>query len=178
MRKPFFCVLVDPLEKRMKQLILILLSTLSLTSLAQNPPRQKINLTGELLANAPKVMSITDMEKFQKPISITIFDPYNKNIETPFYGFYLSELVKAYARPDFKTLRVSAIDGYKIDIPKADIEKAQLFVTYRDKNGYLTVDRMGPARIIAPYKGVIKKDVLLKIGVNWVWQIKSFEFMK
>ncbi len=162
----------------MKQLILILLSTFSLVALAQNPPRQKVTLAGEILPNAPKILSVSDMEKFQKPITLTIFDPYNKNLETPFYGFFLSELVKAYAKPDFKILRVNAIDGYRVDIPKADIEKAQLFITYKDNAGYLTVDRMGPARIIAPAKGIISKDQLLKIGVYWVWQVKSFEFIK
>lgn len=161
----------------MKYLILILLSTFSLSVLAQNPPRQKVTLSGELLPNAPKVMSVSDMEKFQKPVAVTIFDPYNKNIETAFYGFYLKDLTKAYAK-DFKILRVVAIDGYKVDIPKDEIAKANLFLTYKDNSGYLTVDRMGPARIIAPVKGVVHKDVLLKIGVYWVWQVKSFEYVK
>lgn len=177
MRKPFFCVLVVPRRIKMKQLILALLSTIALTAFAQNPPRQKVTLSGELLPNAPKIMSVTDMEKFQKPITITIFDPYNKNLETSFNGFYLKDLTKAYAK-DFKILRVVAIDGYKVDIPKAEITSANLFLAYKDTTGYLTVDRMGPARIIAPVKGLIHKDVLLKIGIYWVWQVKSLEYVK
>ena len=141
-------------------------------------PRQKITLAGELLPSAPVSISVKDMEAFKKPEIVKIFDPYNKNIETNFFGFFLSDLIKAYAKPDCKILRIAAIDGYKVDIPKGELPAANLFVSYKDDKGYLTVDRMGPARIIAPVKNIVQKDVLLKIGVYWVWQIKSFEFIK
>jgi hypothetical protein len=49
-------------------------------------------------------------------------------------------------------------------------------LAYKDQNGYLTLDRMGPVRIIENRKGKIAKDLLTKIGVNWVWQVKSIEF--
>lgn len=165
----------------MKKLMLILLISLSVaTSLfaKDGVPRQKITLTGELLPSAPKSISIKDMESLRKPETITIYDPYNKNIKTVFYGIYLSELVATYAKADFKTLKVMAIDGYKVDIPKADIKNANLFMSYKDDKGYLTVDRMGPGRIVAPVEGIINKDLLLKIGVYWVWQVKSLEFSK
>ena len=141
-------------------------------------PRQKIILSGNILPSAPKEMSIQDLEKFKKPISITIYDPYDKNKNNEFFGFYLSDFVKAYAASDFKFLRVGAIDGYKVDIPKEEITKGNLFYSYKDKEGYLTVDRMGPGRIIAPVKGIVSKDLLLKIGVYWVWQVKTVEFIK
>lgn len=141
-------------------------------------PRQKLSLLGSVLPSAPKEMTIQDLEKFQKPIMITIHDPYDKNKKNDFFGFYISDFVKTYGSPDFKILRVGAIDGYKVDIPKDEISKANLFYAYKDKQGYLTVDRMGPGRIIAPVKGVVNKDLLLKIGVFWVWQVKTFEFVK
>lgn len=141
-------------------------------------PRQKIDLLGETLPNAPQKLSVKDMEALKNQTSITIFDPYNKNLETVFYGFYLKDFVKAYGKSEFKILRVAAIDGYKVDIPKTEIDSGNLFMSYKDNAGYLTVDRMGPARIIAPAKGIINKDLLLKIGVYWVWQVKSLEFIK
>lgn len=164
----------------MKKLNLILLTfLLSFSVFAKDgPPRQKISLLGELLPTAPKAVSVKDMEAFKKAETVTIYDPYNKNLKTVFYGFYLKEMVKAYAKPDFKTLKVVAIDGYKVDIPKADITSGNLFMSYKDDKGYLTVDRMGPGRIIAPVDGIVNKDLLLKIGVYWVWQVKSLEFVK
>lgn len=166
----------------MKQLFITFLTTLILITPAFSKdtgyPRQKIMLSGELLPTAPKSISVKDMETFKTPVSVKIFDPYNKNIETEFFGFYLTDLAKAYAKPDFKVLRVAAIDGYKVDIPKAEIAAGNLFMTFKDTSGYLTVDRMGPARFIAPVKGIVNKDLLLKIGVYWVWQVKSIEFIK
>ncbi|MEA9355950.1 hypothetical protein SHI21_07050 [Bacteriovorax sp. PP10] len=164
----------------MKQLfILFFILILSVSASAKSPyPRQKIILSGSLLPTAPKVISVKDMEDFKNSISITIFDPYDKNTKSTFFGFYLKDLVLAYGSPDFKVLRVGAIDGYKVDIPKEEIMKGNLFYTYKDNLGYLTVDRMGPARIIAPVDGIVNKDLLLKIGVYWVWQIKTIEFIK
>ena len=166
----------------MKQLFITALTTLILLTPAFSKdagyPRQKINLTGELLPTAPKAISVKDMESFKTQDTVKIFDPYNKNIETEIYGFYLNDFVKNYGKTDFKILRVAAIDGYKVDIPKAAIATGNLFMSYKDKTGYLTVDRMGPARIIAPITGIINKDLLLKIGVYWVWQVKSIEFVK
>lgn len=164
----------------MKQLLIII--AICLFSIAVSAksvyPRQKIILSGSLLPSAPKTISVKDVEDLKRPISITILDPYNKNIKTEFFGFYLTDLVKAYGTPDFKILRIGAIDGYKVDIPKDEIAKGNLFYSYKDNNGYLTVDRMGPGRIVAPFNGIVNKDLLLKIGVYWVWQIKTIEFLK
>lgn len=165
----------------MKHLILAVTIGLTLISTAHSRsayPRQKVILSGHVLPSAPKEVSIKDLEDLKKPISITINDPYDKNTKTEFFGFYLTELVKAYGKPDFKTLRVGAIDGYKVDIPKEEITKSNLFYSYKDNKGYLTVDRMGPGRIVAPVEGIVNKDLLLKIGVYWVWQVKTIEFVK
>lgn len=164
----------------MSKLMLILLTSfaLSFSVMAKDGvPRQKVLMTGELLPSAPKTMSVKDFEAFKKAEVVSIHDPYNKNIKTPFYGFYLKDLSKAYAKPGFKTLKIVAIDGYKVDVPASEITNSKLFLSYKDDKGYLTVDRMGPARIIAPVDGIINKDELLKIGVYWVWQVKSFEFV-
>ncbi|MBC7713983.1 MAG: hypothetical protein H7177_11635 [Rhizobacter sp.] len=166
----------------MKQLIsLMILPFLMIsTTFAKDAayPRQKIDLSGELLPNSPKSISFKDLKELQKPVTLKIFDPYNKNLETAFEGFYLIDLVKKYGKPDFKILRVGAIDGYKVDIPKNEIDSQKLFASYKDEKGFLTVDRMGPLRILAPVKGVVNKDLLLKIGVYWVWQVKTIEFVK
>jgi hypothetical protein len=171
----------------MKQLIsfLVISGFLSTTSLAlakkeeTKYPRQKISLSGATLPNTPKSLTVKDLESFKKPAAqVTLYDPYNKNIKTLFYGFYLKDFAKAYGDSQYKTLKIEAIDGYKVDVPRSTIENENLFLTYKDETGYLTVDRMGPARIFAPINGVINKDTLLKIGVYWVWQINKFEFVK
>ncbi len=140
-------------------------------------PRQKITLFGKVVGNKSIALSIKDLEDFKKSESITIHDPYNKNIKTTFFGFYLKDLIAKYAQPSATKIKIKAIDGYQVEVPRADVTSAQLFFSFKDNQGYLTIDRMGPVRIVAPFEGIIDKDLLLKVGVNWVWKIKSFEFI-
>jgi hypothetical protein len=54
----------------------------------------------------------------------------------------------------------------------------KMILAIKDQQGYLGVNRMGPTRVIYPIEKMIDKDLLLKIGLHWVWQIKSLEFRK
>lgn len=163
----------------MKIIALLSLLICSITLEASTKiPRQKLYLTGAVVAGTPKTLSMDQLETLFQKKELNLYDPYNKNIQTTFSGFPLDELFKKYASKEVKKISVSAIDGYKVIIPKENITSEKLFLSYKDQNGYLTVDRMGPSRIIGPFEGVIPKDVLLKMGVNWVWQVKEIEFIK
>jgi hypothetical protein len=164
----------------MKKIFLIIyFSLISLTVYSANlPSRQKIELLGVTKVNIAKKMSITQIEKDFKFEEFIINDPYNKDLLTHFYGFNFWNLLEKYSEPGIKSVKVTAVDGYSVLINLKDIKDEKMILVFKDKNGYLSVDRMGPIRIIYPLKGVINKEFLLKIGVNWVWQIKSFEFLK
>jgi hypothetical protein len=142
---------------------------------ASQYPRQKVTIKGLTKSKNPTALDVQTIEKLKAPLEIEIFDPYNKNIKTTFTGYYLKDLIELYAQTDYKIINIVAIDGYKVDLPKDEMIKTNLFLAYKDNKGYLSVDRMGPVRIIAPVKGIINKDELLKLGVYWVWQVKSFE---
>ena len=162
----------------MRNFITALLSLIITTSLFASPiPRQKVTLLGKMNGKSPLSFTVVELEKFTKVQKITIHDPYNKNIKTTFDGFYLEELVKKFAQTGTTKIKVKAIDGYQIDISNTDVSKAKLFLSYKDETGYLSVERMGPARIIAPFEGILSKDLLLTLGVNWVWKVKSIEFI-
>ncbi len=154
---------------------LVLFFGLISNSMASSYPRQKVTLKGHLKKNSPVTLDVQAIEKFKTPEKLEIFDPYNKNIKTTFWGIYLKDLIDFYSQADYKTIKIVAIDGYKVDLPKDEMLKTNLFLAFKDDRGYLGVDRMGPVRIVAPVKGIINKDELLKIGVYWVWQVKSFE---
>ena len=162
----------------MKILIIVFALLSSASLFAQNAiPRQKITLLGKVVGNKTVSLSINDLEEFKKSESLTIHDPYNKNIKTTFFGFYLQELIAKYAQPSVTKIKIKAIDGYQVEVPRAEVTSTQLFFAFKDDQGYLSVDRMGPVRIIAPFEGIIDKELLLKLGVNWVWKIKSLEFI-
>ena len=164
-----------------KSLLLIGLLCFSLKSHAIDAltvPRQKLELVGLLKPTSPKAISMDQFEKIFKLEIITINDPYNKDLQTSFVGFYFKALIEMYALSEAKIIKINAIDGYQVSIKIADIIKEKMLLVFKDQIGYLKVDRMGPVRIIYPIKGKISKDELFKIGVNWVWQIKSLEFSK
>lgn len=163
----------------MKIFVLLLALFFGLTPEADSKvPRQKIQLLGATKNGTPKHLKISELEKIFPEEKIVIRDPYNNNILTTFYGYPLTKLIEKYRGPKVKTISLKAIDGYQALIPLHTIVKENLFLTYRDQNDYLSVDRMGPTRIISPIKGIISKDALLKIGVNWVWQLNAIEFIE
>lgn len=163
----------------MKLLICFFLFTqiFSLTFATTKIPRQLISLSGLIQKSAPKSFSVNELSKISLQKEMDIFDPYNKDIKTHFYTVPLSFFIKNFPLPTATHIRMTAIDGYKVDIKLLDLQKLGLFIAYKDNQGFLTVDRMGPARIIENIPNKIDKDTIAKIGVNWIWQIKNFEFI-
>lgn len=145
---------------------------------ASTPPRQKIEISGLTISGSPLKISVNDLEKNLNLVKTTIYDPYNKNEKTTFEGFYFYDLVKKYAKPEVKKVYVKAIDGYSIETPIETMKAEKMILAIKDQQGYLGVNRMGPTRVIYPIEKMIDKDLLLKIGLHWVWQIKSLEFRK
>jgi hypothetical protein len=141
-------------------------------------PRQKIQVSGKTTKMAKSHYTVLELEKLLPLTRLKMFDPYNHDRETTFKGFYLKSFFELIADTHYKSVKIVAIDGYKVDVPRSDIEKNNLFLCLQDEKGYFSVDRMGPARIMGPANGIINKDLLLKIGVYWVWQVKSFEVIK
>lgn len=145
---------------------------------ASTPPRQKIEISGLTISGSPLKISVNDLEKNLNLVKTTIYDPYNKNAKTTFEGFYFYDLVKKYAKPEVKNVYVKAIDGYSVETPIETMKAEKMILAIKDQQGYLGVNRMGPTRVIYPIEKMIDKDLLLKIGLHWVWQIKSLEFRK
>lgn len=164
----------------LKRIFLLLSAlTISLQSFSvETPPRQKIEILGMTQSGKPLKLSVAEIEKNLNKVKTTIFDPYNKNEKTSFEGVYFYDLVKKYAKPEVKIVYVKAIDGYSVETPIEVMKNEKMILAIKDQAGYLNVNRMGPMRVIYPIETMINKDLLLKIGLHWVWQIKSLEFRK
>lgn len=173
----------------MKYIILFILSIsvlLSSPAFAQNtgqkdpssPPRQKIYLAGALLNNKIKSnYSIPELETFLPLATITIKDPYNFNKSTSFTGYYLADFLNKIAKVAYAKIKVSSYDGYVIEIDKKIINQLKLFIAIKNQEGYIGIERMGPARIIAPIVGALTDEDQVKDGVYWVWQLKTIEII-
>lgn len=163
----------------MKFLTVVLFSILSTLSLASNKvPRQKIIFSGLTKTSNSIEVSVADLEKLKNQVTFSIYDPYNKDIKTQFKNISFETIINEYADKSATSMLVKAIDGYSVLIKVEDAKKIPLYVAFKDENGYLSVDRMGPVRIIEKHDSKINKELLAKIGVNWVWQVKTIEFKK
>lgn len=142
------------------------------------PPRQKIEISGLTLSGKAEKIAVDVLEKEIPNVSATILDPYNNNMKTTFTGLSFYDLAKKYAKPEATKVFVKAIDGYSVETPIELMKTEKMIFAIKDQNGYLSIKRMGPARIVYPIKEELTKEHLLRIGLHWVWQIKSLEFRK
>ena len=140
-------------------------------------PFQKIYFRGLVLPSTKHVIKVDEFEKY-KTTHISIFDPYSYNRKIKFKGITISSLFKLFARPNADTLKVTAINNYVVTIDKKEAFTEKMFLAFKENNKYITVDRMGPARIIKDGKGKITKMEIAKEGIKWVWQVKTLEFYK
>lgn len=90
---------------------------------------------------------------------------------TKFEGVAATELLAA-AGPNGETVTASAADGYAVDIPRAEFEKA--IIAYKMDGELLTPDQFGPYWIIFDYDG--DPAVNDEAHQGWsVYQLKSLE---
>lgn len=141
-------------------------------------PRQTIKITGYLKDNKAYEFKTDELEKMLPVMSVTILDLYNVNRLTTFYGPSLKSVSEKFAPEDYSKVKVRTIDGYVVEIPKKDIDKGTLCLALKDDIGYLSVDRMGPVRIISQFEGEFQKKEDALFSIYWVWQLIGLEYIK
>jgi hypothetical protein len=86
-------------------------------------------------------------------------------------GIEISKLLRANDL-DGGNLRVTALDGYQMDVPRADVEKYPVLFALEIDGKRLTVREKGPAWVIYPVSGHTELDTPV-YEARSVWQIKS-----
>jgi len=117
-----------------------------------------------------KILNLKNISK-DKIVNINIFEPYTKEY-TNFQGIILKEFVQTYGLKH-NTLILTALDDYKIEFSKKEIEDKNIILAFKEKNVYLAPDTKGPLRII--YKDY-KKDKNAIYLTKWIWMIVKAEF--
>ncbi|OUR94099.1 hypothetical protein A9Q84_17465 [Halobacteriovorax marinus] len=159
----------------MKIIQVLLLCSISFSIFAEKVPRQKVYIKG--LVKAEKTYKMNELSTLPQ-IEIKIIDPYSKNQEINFKGVLLSEIFRIHASKAAKKIRVIAINDYKVEIPIELAKKEKMILAYRGDGKYLSVSNRGPARIVIPGKGILDEGSLANAGLNWVWFVKTIEFIK
>jgi len=144
----------------MKKILLILF--LTLTSINANEL--------SLINGKQEILKLQDIKK-DKIVSFKIFEPYKKEFLT-FQGITLKDFTQSYGKKANKLL-LTALDDYKIEFTKKQIENKNIILVFKENNKLLTPDIKGPARII--YRNY-KKDKHAIYLTKWIWMIIEAEF--
>ncbi|WP_417336659.1 molybdopterin-dependent oxidoreductase [Halobacteriovorax marinus] len=158
----------------MKIIFTLLLTLLSLNSFSINYSKQKIKISGKVKKEI--VYSIEELSKLPQT-TFKINDPYAKNKPIEFEGILLSDLLKLHAKEGTSKIEVIAINDYKVIIDNKFVESEKMLLALKGDGKYLTVREKGPARIVVPGKGKFTEGKLAKEGVNWVWFVKTINYL-
>lgn len=169
-------------DMRIKSLCLLsclLLIQIFIPAMAQNKaPRQTITLLDLSNKGFKKEFKADELLKNLPNKTFTILDPYNLNKETTFTGVMLADFLNKYAKANYQKIKINSIDGYTIEMTKEKIEELKLLVAVKITKGFLTIDNMGPARLISEIQGEMSQEDQIRIGFSWVWQLKTISVLK
>lgn len=104
-------------------------------------------------------------------------DPYNENQTVVYQGVLMSDLLDFLGVRQDGSLLVTASDDYQAEIPFSLIRDYPLILATQQNGEFISIDNLGPLRIIFPYShyeefGEFSKRQALTF---WVWWIESIE---
>lgn len=104
-------------------------------------------------------------------VQVTVYEPWIR-AETTFRGVWLADLLKvAAAAPATASLRITALDDYRVELTTADLRAGGILLATEAGDGSaIAVADGGPTRIVF-VKGI-------GAGANadqWIWSLKTIE---
>lgn len=158
----------------MKTITLILSILVSFNSYSISYSKQKVYIKGNV--KKPVTYTIEDISKLPQ-VTIRINDPYSKNKLIKFQGVLLADFFKLHANEGSSKVEVIALNDYKVTIEKSYLTSERMLLAIKGDDKFLTVKDKGPARIVVPGKGTLKEGALAKEGVDWVWFVRTINFL-
>lgn len=102
---------------------------------------------------------------------VTVYEPWVRKT-MDFQGMWLADLLKvAQVTTEAKKLQLTALDGFQVDIPLADVPAGDFFVATRTgAGGPLPVSEGGPARIL-----VVDGAHSNTTDNRWIWSLSTID---
>jgi hypothetical protein len=133
----------------------------------------KIQLEGNLSADAPKAVTIEMVEKL--PLTtLETYNPFLKRVNS-YTGVLLSDLAKAYAAEGVDNIVLTAIDGYVTNFIKDEWDRYSVLLATQVGGKHIEIKDSGPAKIVLDYEK-IEDGLRRTYSRKWVWLINSIEF--
>lgn len=158
----------------MKYILTSALILLSLNAYSFKYSKQKIQIKGKV--KVEQIFTIEELSKLPQT-TLQIHDPYTKNKKISFEGVFISKLYDLYALKSSKKVEIIAINDYKTIIDIEFVKSEKMLLAIKGDGKFLSVKEKGPARVVIPGKGKFEEGTLAKEGVNWVWFVKTINFL-
>lgn len=102
---------------------------------------------------------------------VTVYEPWVRRT-LGFQGVWLDDLLHvAEADRGARSLHLSALDGYQIDVSMADVDTGQFFIATRTGDGGpIPIAEGGPLRIVV-LDGVPSEDT----DSRWIWSLSTID---
>ena len=137
-------------------LLVFFLTVFSAASALAGVP--KVYLTGKLQEQAPKKVSVEELEKLPLT-SLTTYNPFVK-ASNSYTGVRLSDLAKAYGADGVDNIVFTAVDDYKANFVKEEWDKYNVILATRVDDKHMELKDSGPSRT----RSKITRDLIEAAG--------------
>lgn len=157
----------------MRKVLLVIVLLTSILFASSDYSTKRIKLSGNIADHIKPRVTIKELEKDGLD-SFIIQDPYLKK-DMKYSGISLDKLVSLYGKKTVTSLKITAIDGYKVVFNKKEWDNDTILLATRVNDEYYGFDKKGPLRVIYPnYDEKLPK--YHKNLTKWIWMIKTIEF--
>jgi hypothetical protein len=133
-----------------------------------------LTLTGKISeANAGDTVQL-DVPTIEQMglVRYTVRDPWLET-ELEFTGVLVTDLLAVVgAAPDAKTIKITALDDYQVDLSIADLQRWPIMLATQTNGAPMSIEDKGPTRIVFPADPTIDT---VRYKDFWIWQIKTIE---
>ncbi|MEZ4728826.1 MAG: hypothetical protein R3E79_16960 [Caldilineaceae bacterium] len=106
-------------------------------------------------------------------VEYTVSDPFEER-PVRYRGVLMRDLLALWqVAADAQTVRLTAINDYKIDIPIAEFRQYPILFALQADGVYMQPDYRGPAMLVYPVNSY--EFDLIAVQRNWIWQIKTID---
>ena len=143
-------------------------------SYEETKERTIITITGKISPDIPNGAAKIGYDTLEKigVKELTTRTFYSKK-QYNFSGVLMRDLM-AYVGATGKTLEITALDDYRINVPIADYEKYDVLLVFKLDGKNLSIRERGPARIIYPVEQHSELNDK-KYASRYIWQIKGMK---
>ncbi|MEP3114832.1 hypothetical protein [Nisaea sp.] len=132
-----------------------------------------IRMTGKTASGAEQDVTLDEIDLIGF-VAERVYNPYEKR-RVRYSGVLLDQLVAKYGDPSVKSVKLTAIDGYRITFEQAEWQEFRILLVTKLRGKRFDLEQKGPARIVFPDFTPDEEVHRAKLP-KWLWMIQEIRF--